>query len=300
MFKKIYKAFKNPSKICIILLNRKFTRLLPDKVKISLLYRLRIGRKINLNSPKTFNEKLQWLKLYDRNSIYVNLVDKYEVRKFVTRKIGKEYLIPLYGVYDKYEDINFSMLPEKFVLKPTHTSGDVIICRNKKILNIKDTKKTITKWLKRNYYWDQREWLYKHIKPRIICEELLEDESQDEIIDYKILCFNGEPKCLFICLDRGSTNGLKVDFYDLNWNPLPFERHYPKSGRIVKKPERFEEMLELSRILAKDILFVRVDLYITNQQIKFGELTFYPGSGFEEFSPEEYDTILGNLLVLPK
>jgi hypothetical protein len=255
-------------------------------------------KKLNLLDPSTFNEKLQWLKLHDRNPIYTSLVDKYEVRKFIEKTIGREYLVPLLGVYDKVEDIDFSSLPDQFVLKPTHTSGNVIICRDKAKLDIVLTNKTLVKWLKREYFWYQREWPYKNIKPRIICEELLVDEKQEDLIDYKILCFNGVPKCLFLCLDRRSESGLKVDFYDLDWNPLPFERHYPRSGRIINKPDCLDEMLELSRKLSKDIPFVRVDFYVVNGQIKFGELTFYPGSGFEEFTPESYDYLLGSWMDL--
>jgi hypothetical protein len=257
-----------------------------------------MNKKLNLLNPSTFNEKLQWLKLHDRNPLYTSYVDKYEVREFIEKTIGKECLVPLLGVYDEVEDVDFSILPDQFVLKPTHTSGNVIICRDKTKLDLIETKKTLIKWLKREYFWYQREWPYKNIKPRIICEELLVNETQEDLIDYKILCFNGEPKCLFLCTDRRSLSGLKVDFYDLNWNPLPFERHYPKSGKLIEKPECLEELLELSKTLSRGIPFVRVDFYIVNKQIKFGELTFYPGSGLEEFSPESFDYLLGSWIDL--
>lgn len=296
--KMIYKGYKNPSLIGLFFLNMKIARIFPDKVYISLLYRLRLGRKLNLKNPITFNEKLQWLKLYNRNPRYTDMVDKYAVREFIKDTIGEKYLVSLLGVYESTEEIDYSKLPNQFVLKPTHTSGNIIICKNKDNLDIEATNKVLNKWLKREYYWYQREWPYKNIKPRIICEELLVDETKEDLIDYKILCFKGEPRCLFLCLDRRSQSGLKVDFYDLNWNPLPFERHYPSSGKRVQKPACFDEMLELSRKLSSEIPFVRVDFYIVNNQIKFGELTFYPGSGLEEFTPEEYDRILGDWIDL--
>lgn len=295
----LYKILRNLYAISIgRLLSTKLLFFLPDQIILSIKYFLKFRRNINWVSPNTFNEKLQWLKLYDRNPRYTDLVDKYAVRDYIKNTIGEKYLVRQLGIYNTAEEVDYSILPKQFVLKPTHTSGDVIICRDKDALDIKETTKKLNEWLKRNYYWSQREWPYKNIKPRIICEELLEDESQEDLIDYKILCFNGVPKCLFLCLDRRSASGLKVDFYDLDWNPLPFERHYPRSDKTIEKPNCFDVMLDLSRKLSKNILFVRVDFYIVNNQIKFGELTFYPGSGFEEFTPESYDYLLGSWIDL--
>jgi len=298
IIKKIRKGFRNPKLFGLYFLGTKISRIFSDKLQISLLYRLRIGKRIDWKNPQGFNEKLQWLKINDRNPAYVQLVDKFAVRSFISDRIGNQYLVKLFGVYDNPNEIDFSALPNQFVLKPTHTSGNVIICRDKTELDWNETIKTLSKWLKREYFWYQREWPYKQIIPRIICEELLVDSEMDELIDYKILCFHGEPQCLFLALDRGSSSGLKVDFYDLQWNPLPFERHYPRSGRKIEKPACFTEMLELSRELARGIPFVRVDFYVVNGKIKFGELTFYPGSGLEEFTPEEYDKKLGDLINL--
>lgn len=294
----IMKIISNPYKILGFLANKGMLKFLNDSIYLKILFHSQMNKGLNLDTPESFNEKLQWLKLHDRNPLYTSYVDKYEVREFIKKTIGKEYLVPLLGVYDEVEDVDFSILPDQFVLKPTHTSGNVIICRDKTKLDLIETKKTLIKWLKREYFWYQREWPYKNIKPRIICEELLVNETQEDLIDYKILCFNGEPKCLFLCTDRRSLSGLKVDFYDLNWNPLPFERHYPKSGKLIEKPECLEELLELSKTLSRGIPFVRVDFYIVNKQIKFGELTFYPGSGLEEFSPESFDYLLGSWIDL--
>lgn len=228
------------------------------------------------------------------------MVDKYEVRKYIAEKIGDKYLIPLLGIYDKFEDIDFDKLPYQFVLKCTHDSGSVIFCKDKKNFDRKDVEKKLKKHLKQNFYWPGREWIYKNIKPRIIAEQYMVDESGTELKDYKIMCFNGEPKCSFVCNERFSRTGLKVTFFDLNWNVMPFIRHYPKSNIQIEKPNRYDEMLALSKVLARETYFLRVDFYEINQKIYIGELTFYPGNGTEEFSPPEWDRILGDWITLPK
>ena len=194
MLDKIEKVIKRPSLIILKLMNTSLFNLYPDKLYLKLKYRLIMGKKLDLINPKTYNEKLQWLKLYDRNPLYSNLVDKYEVRKYIEEKIGEEYLIPLIGVYNSFEEINFEELPEKFVLKCTHDSGSVVVCPNKKILNINETKLNINKALKRNFYYQGREWPYKNVTPRIVCEKMLDSR----IIDYKIFCFNGKPEFLYV------------------------------------------------------------------------------------------------------
>ncbi|RBP42239.1 ATP-grasp fold amidoligase family protein [Garciella nitratireducens] len=299
MIKKIIKAFKKPRLAILYVLGFKSFRIIPDSLYLKIKYRLIIGKKLNLKKAQTFNEKLQWLKLYDRNPLYTKLVDKYEVRKHIAETIGEEHLIPLLGIYDSFEEINFDDLPNQFVLKPNHTSGDIYICKDKSKINYVELKKKVDSWLKRNYYWIHREWPYKNIKPRIICEKYMVDESGMELKDYKFMCFNGEVKCLFVCLNRNSQEGLNVDFYDMGWNPMPFERHYKRSGKLISKPKTFDKMVHFSKILSRNIPFVRVDFYEVNGHLYFGELTFYPGSGFEEFTPEKYDYILGSWLKLP-
>lgn len=274
-------------------------RILPDKFFINYIYQKKIGKKLDLKNPVTFNEKVQWLKLYDRNPDYTKLVDKFEVRKFVIKKIGEEYLIPLIGKYKKFEDINFDELPNQFVLKCTHDSGGVVICKDKSTFDFESAKEKINRALRTNYYYTWREWPYKNVEPKIICEEYMEEETGTELKDYKFMCFNGVVKCSFVALNRNSKTGLNVDFYDLNWKPMPFERHYPKSGSIIKKPINYNKMIELAEFLSEEIPFVRVDFYETNNQIYFGELTFHPGSGLEKFSPVSYDYMLGNWLKLP-
>lgn len=305
MIKKIRYYFKKDKKLLIykilfkLISNRVLNKMIPSKLWLKLEYYISINKELNLKNPIAFNEKLQWLKLYDRNPEYVNLVDKYEVRKYIAKTIGKEYLIPMLGVYDRYEDINFDELPDQFVLKPNHTSGDVFICKDKSKIDYVELNKEVNEWLKREYYWIHREWPYKNIEPKIICEKYMVDESGVELKDYKFMCFNGEVKCSFVCLNRNSRNGLNIDFYDMDWKPMPFERHYHNSGTIIPKPKNFNKMVEFAEKLSKDIPFVRVDFYETNGQLYFGELTFYPGSGFEEFTPESFDYLLGGWIKLP-
>jgi hypothetical protein len=254
--------------------------------------------KLDLKNPNTFNEKLQWLKLNDRNPKYTSLVDKYKVREYIKTTIGEEYLIPLIGVWDNFDEINFESLPNQFVLKPNHTSGNVFICKDKSTINYNELRKEVNKWMKRKYYWLQREWPYKNIKPKIICEKYMVDESEVELKDYKLMCFNGKVKCSFVCSNRNSNNGLNVDFYDLNWEIMPFSRHYSNSGTIFSKPNNYEKMCEFSEKLSATFPFVRMDFYEINKKLYFGEFTFYPGSGFEEFTPSNYDVLLGSWLSL--
>ena len=297
---KIQELVKNPSIIISHIISRKFFRFLPDMVFLRIKYRLLMKRKLNLRNPKAFNEKIQWLKVYDRKPEYTSLVDKYAARKFVGGLIGEEYLVPLIGVYQKFEDIDFNILPGEFVLKPNHTSGDIFLCGDKSKLNHKKLKSLTEKWIKREFFWYGREWPYKNITPLIICEKFLRDDSIGEVRDYKFLCYDGEPKCSFVCSNRGKEGDLKVDFFDVDWTRLPFERHYRRSEGDIPKPKNYETMLKFASKLSLNIPFLRVDFYECNDHLYFGELTFYPGSGFEEFSPESYDYLLGSWLQLPE
>ncbi|MBQ7410442.1 MAG: glycosyl transferase [Clostridia bacterium] len=263
-------------------------------------YKLKMGRKLDLKNPKTFNEKLQWLKLHDRNPEYTKMVDKYEVKKYISDKLGEDYIIPTLGVWDSFDEINFNLLPKQFVLKCTHDSGGVVVIKDKDKIDIKKVKKKLEQSMKKNYYYIGREWPYKNIKPRIIAEKYMVDESGYELKDYKLMVFGGKVKYSFVCTNRNSKKGLCINFYDKEWNPMPFERHYPKNNKEIKKPENYELMVEFAELLGKDIPFIRVDFYEVTGKIYFGELTFYPGSGVEEFSPEEWDYKLGELIKLPK
>ena len=226
--KKIIELIKNPLKIFIFLNNRNILTLSDEKY-LSLKYYIMIHKKINLEKPETFNEKLQWLKLYDRNPEYTKMVDKYEIKKYVASVIGEEYIIPTLGIYDSFDDIDFDKLPNKFVMKCTHDSGSTIICNDKNNFEIKRERKKVIKNLKRNFYLAGREWPYKNIKPRIIIEKYMQNKDEDELKDYKLMCFNGKVRCSFVCSDRYNNKGLKVDFFDINWNKMPFERKYPNS-----------------------------------------------------------------------
>lgn len=273
-----------------------FSRIISDEVFIKKLFRKKMGRNVNLKKPTTYNDKLQWLKLNWYNPDAVKCADKYEVRDFVKNRIGANYLNELYAVYDSIDKIDLSILPNSFVLKGTHGSGFNFICRDKSQVNWKTEFKKMKRWLKINYYWQNREWVYKKIKPRIICEKLLVDEEGKLPKDYKFFCFDGEPQFMFIASDRGV--GTKFDFYDLEWNKIPVSQYYPTSNYTIPKPENLEEILELSRKLSKGFPHVRVDFYLNEHDIIFGELTFFHFSGTKKFVPEIYDEIIGEYLDL--
>lgn len=276
-------------------------KIIPDSLYLKYYYWRKSKKKLNLREPKTFNEKLQWLKLYNRKPEYTNMVDKYVVREYIKEKIGEEYLIPLLGVYDKFEDIEFNKLPKQFVIKCNHDSGGLVICKDKNNFNIMCAKTKINECLKRNYYYAGREWPYKNVKPRIIVEEYMEDEKSVDLRDYKFFCFNGEPKYLYVSEGLVDHSTAKISFYDMNYNEAEFGRtDYEKFSKKPEKPINFEKMKELTKILSKDIPFIRVDFYEINKKIYFGELTFYPTSGMMPFDPPEYDKILGDMLILPE
>lgn len=269
------------------------------KAELQDLYRLRIGEDIDIDHPQTFNQKLQWMKLYDNDPIKTLLADKYAVRAYVSQKIGEQYLVPLLGVWDSFDEIDFDRLPDHFVLKCTHGSGMNMIVNDKSQMDYRRAKQKFDHWMQVNYAHSGFEMNYANIVPRIIAEEMLEiEEDSGDIPDYKLMCFHGKVKCSFVCSERYSPEGLKVTFYDTDWNMMPFERHYPRSQYPISKPKNYNEMVRLAEILAGDLTFVRVDFYEVNGEIYFGELTFYPGSGVEEFTPSEWDKVLGDWINL--
>lgn len=277
--------------------------ILSDEQFIRLLWKRKFHSSINLDNPTSFNEKLQWLKLHDRKAEYTTMVDKYKAKKWIADKLeSEEFIIKTYNVWDKFEDIDFDTLPEKFVLKTTHDSGGVVVCKNKQKLDTNKAKNIINKSLHRNYYKWGREWPYKNVKPRIIAEEYLEEKVHTEIeglTDYKFYCFNGEPRLLYVSRGLENHDTARLSFITMDWERAPFRRYdYMDFSILPNKPEKFEEMKKLARILSKDIPFLRVDFYQINGRVYFGELTFYPSSGFIRFYPEEYDKTMGDMLKL--
>jgi len=277
-----------------------FFSLLPDRTALKILYRNRFLRKLNLKNPQTFNEKLQWRKLYDRLPLYTIIVDKYAVKDYVESKIGKQYIIPTYGVWDHFDEINFSSLPEQFVLKCTHGSGDTVICRNKTTFDLKYAREKLNKSLQTDYYKISREWPYKNVPRKIIAEKYLVDESGYELKDYKFFCFNGIPKALFVATDRNKQGEeVKFDFFNMAWEHLPLINGHPNANRFISKPASFEKMVEIAKILSDGIPHVRVDLYSVNDQVYIGELTLAHFSGLVKFQPEDWDYTFGSWLQLP-
>ena len=273
-----------------------------DEDFIKRKFKLAFGYDLNLKNSKTFNEKLNWLKLYDRNPEYTSMVDKYEVKKYVAEKIGAEYIIPLLGVYNNFDEINFDELPEQFVLKTTHDCGGLEICRDKKNFNIEEARARLNKHLKINYYWGKREWPYKNVKPRIIAEKYIDSLGKPESIEYKLTCFNGVAKLITICKGIAHTDFDKRtnDHYDRDLNPLKWYAYYKNSPVPVQPPKEIHEIIALSEKLAAGIPQVRVDSYLIDNKIYFGEMTFYTWAGFIRFNPPEWDEILGSWIELPK
>ena len=287
------------NKIIIILkwIRQYIFRIIPDKLYLKIIFRIKIGKKLNLKDPKTFNEKLQWLKLYDRNPKYTMMADKYKVREYVKEKIGEEYLIPILGVYDKFDDIDFNKLPNKFVIKCNHDSGSVIICKDKKKFNQKVAKKKIDRAMKYNYFYVGREWQYKNIERKIIIEEYL-NKLDGDVKDYKFFIFNNHFVYSFVCSNRQEK--VKFTFFDKNGKFIDIKQGGADNDKNVKLPINYKKMIKLSETLAKGTTELRVDFYEVEGKIYFGELTFFDSSGFAKFEPEEWDEKIGSWLKLPK
>lgn len=278
----------------------KLSHIIPDRLFLKMKYWTRMHKVLNLSNPTTFNEKTQWLKLYDRKPIYTTMVDKYEAKQYIANKVGSEYVVPAIGVWDSFAEINFDDLPNKFVLKCTHDSGGLVIVKNKSDLDVESARAKIEKCLKQNYFWHGREWPYKNVKPRIIAEPYLEDSDTQELRDYKFFAFDGIPQALFIASDR-QTKGqeTKFDFFDMDYNLLPFTNGHPHANITPEKPKTFEKMKELASILSKGFPSLRVDFYEVNGKTYVGELTFSHWSGLTPFEPEEWDRIFGEWIKLP-
>lgn len=304
MLSKILKGFvilfTKPKIIGIILLG-KFSILFPDKQYLQMMYWLHLGRKLNLKNPKTFNEKLQWLKLYNHKPEYTIMVDKVKAKEYVAKLIGEEHIIPTLGVWDDPDDIDFDALPDQFVLKCNHNSGTgMCICRDKSKLDIEKVKAELRKGLKENYYMRWREWPYKNVPRKILAEKFMVDESGTELKDYKIFCFNGEPRYCQVISDRNTDE--KIDFYDMHWKRLVglvgLNDKVHNSEYAIPCPESFEDMKQMASLLAKSIPFSRIDFYEINHQAYFGEITFFPATGFGNFNPREWNVKMGDMITL--
>lgn len=272
-----------------------------DKKFIEKMFKATMDYPLNLENPKSFNEKLQWLKLYDRNPLYTKLVDKYKVREYISEKIGEDYLIPLLGVWDDPEEIDFDSLPNKFVLKCNHNSGlGMCICTDKSKIDIKKVKNELKSGLAQNYYLNGREWPYKNVSRKIICEKYMTDETGKNLRDYKFYCFDGKPKIVGIYQDRNSDKETTGDFFDMNFEWVDLKFGMPNALNKPQKPQKFQEMIKIAEILSEGMPEVRVDLYISNNKIYFGELTFFDGGGFDKIEPLEWDYKLGSWIKLPK
>ncbi len=292
----------NPKSAAITALEH-FGLWLPDKIYLKWMFRLKMGKRLNLRNPQTFSEKLQWLKLYNRKPEYTQMVDKYAVKDYVAKRIGDEFIIPTLGVWDNAEDIDWDSLPDKFVLKTTHGGGSsgVVICRDKSAFDRENAIKRLRYSLENDdIYRTLKEWPYKNVVKRVIAEKYIEPRPDtNDLPDYKFFCFNGEPKYCQVISGRGTN--MCIDFFDHEWNHQPFHepRKYPFADVEPKKPKCYENMWVLARKLAQDKAFSRIDFYEIGDDIYFGEITFYPTSGFGGFKPTDYDSILGQMLVLP-
>ena len=267
-----------------------------DKTYLKINFRLKVGRKLDLKQPIFYNDKLQWLKLYNRKPEYTVMVDKHQVKELVAKRIGEEYLIPTLGLWNKFDDIDFSTLPNQFVLKCTHDSGGLVICKDKSKLNINEVKKKINSCMKMDFYYEGREWPYKNVKPRIIAEKFMVDESGTELKDYKFFCFNGVAKMLYVATDRPFNT--HFDFFDLNFKHLPIHQSHSWADKEIVKPKNFEEMIKIAEKLSQGYPHVRVDLYNINGKIYFGEYTFFHESGLSRIEPIEWDKKIGDWLDL--
>lgn len=295
---KIKLALREPRRVVIYLLVC-IAPLLPDKLFLRWLFRLRMGYKLNLDNPQTFSEKLQWLKLYNRRPEYTQMVDKYEAKRYVAEIIGEQHIIPTLGVWDSVDDVDFDALPNQFVLKTTHGGGNtgVVICRDKSTFDIEKAKAKLKRSLKSCIYRQFKEWPYKDVKRRIIAEQLI---GNGDIEDYKFFCFDGAPKYCQVIAGR-TANMTTIDWFNMKWEHQPFHepKNYPFSKELHAKPRLFDDMRHIAELLSKSHPFIRVDLYAIDDKIYFGELTLFPTSGMGGFDPAEWDYKLGEWIKLP-
>ncbi len=276
-------------------------RFLPDKMYLKLYFYMTLKRKLDFDHPKTLNEKLQWLKFNDRTPLHSLVSDKYAVREYIKQELGEEYLVPLIGKWETAEEIDFDSLPQQYVLKCTHDSGGLVICRDKTSLDQDEAIKKLKKSLSRKFYYVGREWQYKNIKPLVICEELLLDQAGNTPADYKISCFNGKADNVMVCTGRFTKDGVKFYFFDRQWNFLPYNKGDEKlpADFTLPKPDNLEEMFQIADKLSKPFYYARIDLYNIDGKIYFSEITLCPNSGFDSDITYETDKLFGEKLHIP-
>lgn len=291
---------KTPIQVVKAAYQRAFYYCAPAKVYLNRSFKAAFGRNVDWKQPRTFNEKLQWLKVYDHNPLYTQLADKYEVRKFVADRVGKQYLIPILGVWDRFKQIDFDSLPQRFVLKTNHDCGGVVICPNKDKFDREAARKKLTFHLKKNFYYNGREWPYKHIRPRIVAEQFISDDGETpNLTDYKFFCFHGKPDCVMLCMDRVSGSP-RFYFFDREWNLLRYNQFGKDApdGFTVPKVPTMDAMFEIAERLSAGIPTVRVDLYTSGERIYFGEMTFYSGNGLDKALFQQTDELWGSKIDL--
>lgn len=274
-----------------------FAGLVPDKLYVKMIFRGKLGYKLNLKNPQTFNEKLNWFKIYNRQPLYTSLADKYAVKKYVADKIGEQYVVKNLGVWNSFDEIDFSSLPNQFVLKCTHDSSGALVCRDKSTFDMKAAKERVDFVMKMNYFYACREWPYKNIPHRIIADEFLDDGSGYELNDFKFWCFNGKPTYMYCTV---KAKDVYENFYDMDFNPVNIDHGFRRRDPEFEKPVAFELMKELAAKLSEGIPFVRIDFFYVNGKVYFGEFTFFDWAGLQPFNPYEQDLKLGKLIELPE
>ena len=302
VWKSIKKILNNPYRVFVYLAMKfNYFPKMNDEKYVKLVYRGLMGKKLNLSNPRTYNEKLQWLKLYDHNPNYTTMVDKYAVKDYVANIIGSQYIVKTLGVWDRFDDIDFDSLPKQFVLKCTHDSGGLVICDDISRLDKAAAKKKIEQSLKRDYYSSGREWPYKNVRPRIIAEEYLEDSKTKELRDYKFFVFNGVVKMMFVATERQNQEvDTKFDFFNEDYVWIDMRQGHPNANVHPEKPEQFELMKELASKLGKNLCEARIDFYEVDGKVYFGEITFFHHGGWTPFDPPKYDNIFGDWIQLPE
>lgn len=291
-----------PSHVLMNILYRAplLAHIIPDSACLKLIYFCSFWKKLDLKNPKTFTAKLQWLKLYNRKPEYTKMVDKHEVKKYVAGKIGKEYVIPTLGKWKRFDEIDFEKLPNQFVLKCTHDSGSLVICSDKRRFDRRAAQKKLERCLRKNYFYMGREWPYKHVRPRIIAEPYLVDESGYELKDYKFFCFDAQAKVMYMAADRCKEGeDTKFDFFDMEFRHLPIKNGHENANTEIFCREPLPKMKELAEKLSSGMPHVRIDFYYAGGKIYFGEMTFFHLSGFVPLEPKEWDAKLGEWLHLP-